>query len=137
MNPVELFSHLFFLRLYKVTQEHFHRINLIISSHSLKNCSGTRVEEEEEVSEKPLLNDFEDSTSSRPFYQPNQVIVKSVLRKKRNASVSSTRSHTPRRRYNVLLFGDNLTAGKIFNWNYFSILDFLRDSGGLIRVIDI
>lgn len=83
----------------------------------IERCTMSQ-QEEEEVSEKPLLNDFEnkfDSPTTRPFYQTNQVIVKSVLRKKRNASVSSTKSHSPRRRYNILLFGDNLTAGKIFN----------------------
>src|SRR5256885_87073 len=69
-------------------------------------------EEQQEVSEKPLLSDFNSKIDS-PAY--NQVIVKSVLRKKRNASISSAKSHASRRRYNVLLFGDNLTAGKIFN----------------------
>ncbi|CAB4375814.1 SGNH hydrolase [Rhizophagus irregularis] len=83
----------------------------------IERCTMSQ-QEEEEVSEKPLLNDFEnkfDSPTTRPFYQTNQVIVKSVLRKKRNASVSSTKSHSPRRRYNILLFGDNLTAGWVKN----------------------
>jgi len=69
-------------------------------------------QQDQEVSEKPLLSDFNSKIDS-PNY--NQVIVKSVLRKKRHASFSSTKSHTPRRRYNVLLFGDNLTAGWIKN----------------------
>ncbi|CAG8568282.1 8650_t:CDS:2 [Funneliformis caledonium] len=73
----------------------------------------------QEVSEKPLLSDYDnntDSTTTRPFYQANQVIVKSVLRKNRHPSISSTQNHTPhtpRRRYNVLLFGESLTAGWI------------------------
>ncbi|CAG8466619.1 11212_t:CDS:2 [Dentiscutata heterogama] len=57
----------------------------------------------EGVSEKPLNN-----SSS---YQQH-VIVKSVLRKRRNPSVSTT---GPRRRYNILLFGDSLTAGWVKN----------------------
>ncbi|RHZ68216.1 hypothetical protein Glove_296g43 [Diversispora epigaea] len=67
-----------------------------------------------EISEKPLLSEFDNTidTTNRP-YQP--VIVKSVLRK-RNASVSNpTKGNVPRRRYNVLLFGDSLTAGWVKN----------------------
>lgn len=70
-----------------------------------------------EVSEKPLLGEF-DSTIDRP-YQP--VIVKSVLRK-RNASISTpAKGNVPRRRYNILLFGDSLTAGKFFIFFFYSL----------------
>src|SRR5260363_315892 len=66
----------------------------------------------QEVSEKPLVSAYENSKidNSSSNYQQH-VIVKSVLRKRRNPSVSTT---GPRRRYNILLFGDSLTAGKFY-----------------------
>ncbi|CAJ0648050.1 9931_t:CDS:2 [Entrophospora sp. SA101] len=67
---------------------------------------------QQEVSEK--LDDEESNSNTR--LQQQQIIVKSVLRKRRNASVSTIKSdHSPRRRYNVLLFGDSLTAGWMKN----------------------
>nr|CAG8441372.1 9856_t:CDS:2 [Entrophospora candida]CAG8443178.1 11225_t:CDS:2 [Entrophospora candida] len=60
------------------------------------------------------LDDEESNSNTR--LQQQQIIVKSVLRKRRNASVSTIKSdHSPRRRYNVLLFGDSLTAGWMKN----------------------
>ncbi|CAG8455347.1 10810_t:CDS:2 [Acaulospora colombiana] len=66
--------------------------------------------ERQETSEKPLLCDYDKiDVAPSQTYQP--VIVKSVL-KRSNTLTSVTKS---RRRYNVLLFGDNLTAGWVKN----------------------
>ncbi|CAG8590967.1 4835_t:CDS:2, partial [Acaulospora morrowiae] len=63
-------------------------------------------ERQQDVSEKTLLGDYNNKTDLTPSrtYQP--VIVKSVLkRSKTQASITKNR-----RRYNILLFGDSLTA---------------------------
>ncbi|KAG9291091.1 hypothetical protein G9A89_012963 [Geosiphon pyriformis] len=72
------------------------------------------LQRQQEVSEKqPLLSSFEQGENTR-FYQTvpqqNQVVVKSVLRRKRSMTVVNA-ANAPRRRYNILLFGDSLTAG--------------------------
>ncbi|CAG8586419.1 621_t:CDS:2 [Paraglomus brasilianum] len=63
----------------------------------------------EEVSEKPLLSDS-DAAALAPYLTSQAVVVKSVLRRRRSTQ-NTTAGDTPQRRYNVLLFGDSLTAG--------------------------